>query len=224
MNKSTFLRASLVFMMLLLTSCIPAHLQKYRQPQNTSSSSSSAPTESVDDNFVASGSDPTLTRSPNQDSQKPSSGGTPAIYPIDAQTYRFQVKDSDVWDAALSVLLKNYNLTIVDKNAGIITTEWDSFYLKKAIFRNKLSMRVRRISWNAVDVTIHNSIERLQDGASAGTVGAVWLPSEDVANESARIIQNMAIALNRPAPVMPTGIMATGGSEKGTDQSSKPSF
>ncbi len=206
-NQVTFLCA---VCFIFMCGCIPAHLQKY---QKNSQGGDAPSNEIAEPDMTFSGVDPTAGRTP-QKSWNSGSSPTPAIYPIDQQTYRFQVKDSDVWDAVLSVLLKNYNLTIVNRETGIITTEWDSFYLKQTVYRNKVSVRVRRISWNASDVTIHNSVERLQDGSSAGTVGAVWLPAEDVANESARLVQNMALALNKTPPISPSGVVATEKSDR----------
>lgn len=126
------------------------------------------------------------------------------IYAVDKRTYRFTLKDSDVWDAALNVLLRNYNVTIVDKQNGIITTEWDSYYLNNEVFRNRVSLRISRGPSGAVDLTMHNNVEKLKDAAqAAGTVGVVWLPAEDPANEVSRIVQNMALVLNQPPPVLP---------------------
>jgi hypothetical protein len=131
------------------------------------------------------------------------------IYAVDKQTYRFNVREADVWDAVLNVLLKNYNLTIVDRQSGIVTTEWDSYFLNNEVFRNRLSLRVARSSGNTVDVMIHNSVERLRDASQAtGAVGAGWLPGEDGANESARVVQNMALLLNQPPPVLPPSAVA----------------
>ena len=134
------------------------------------------------------------------------------IYAIDKSTYRFTLREPEVWDAALNVLLRNYNLTIVDRSSGIIATEWDSYYLDRAVYRNKLSLRVARGS-GGVDMTIRNSVERLRDASeAAGAVGAVWLPTTDPGNEVVRIVQNMAILLNQPPPVVPpqSGAVASG--------------
>jgi hypothetical protein len=63
-----------------------------------------------------------------------------------------------------------------------------------------------------VDLTVHNNVERLRDASqAAGTVGAVWLPAPDPANEVGRIVQNMALVLNQPPPVLPpNGALAKG--------------
>lgn len=125
----------------------------------------------------------------------------PSVYALDQQTFRFQIPKEQVWDAALNVLLKNYNLNIVNEDSGVVTTEWDTFFLDSSVYRNKVSLRVRRITRKATDVTVLNNIERLQDGSEGrAMIGAVWLPTEDVADEMKRIIQNMSLALNQPLP------------------------
>ena len=125
----------------------------------------------------------------------------PPVYALDQQTFRFQLSQELVWNAALSVLLKNYNLNIIDTDSGVITTEWDSFFLDDSVYRNKVSLRIQRISRRVTDVTVLNNVERLQDASQArATIGAVWLPAQDVADELKRLIQNMSLALNQPAP------------------------
>jgi hypothetical protein len=206
MSKIQFpAKAALACVTFLCVACIPSHLRKYDK---------NAPASSNPDFYGSSG-DPTLPRDKEKGDvslRKKSQAEQPAqaapqratIYAVDKRTFRFSLKENDVWDAALNVLLRNYNVTIVDKQNGIITTEWDSYYLNNAVFRNRVSMRVGRTQWNTVDVTMHNNVEKLKDASqAAGTVGAVWLPAEDPANEISRIVQNMALVLNQPPPVMP---------------------
>lgn len=208
-----------------LGACLPAHLAKYRKEKGEGSSASApqgAPL-SIQDPLVGSG-PPASLAPPAQSATAPSQAraepvrGAATIYAVDRQIFRFALREGDVWDAALNVLLRNYNLTIVDRQSGIITTEWDSFFLKGAVYRNKVSLRVSRSNWNNVDVMIVNNVERLRDAAqAAGTVGAVWLPADDPAGESSRIIQNMALVLNQPPPQLPPNSAVARKSE-GDDQ------
>ena len=177
----------------VLSGCLPERLAKYRK-NNTSRSGEPASDVS---------SAPTYKSSAKRAPTAPRA----SIYAVDKRTFRFVLKEADVWDSALNVLLRNYNVNIVDRKTGIITTEWDSFYLNNAVFRNKVSIRISRTNYNNTDVTIHNNVERLRDAAqAAGAVGAVWLPAEDEAGEVARIVQNMALLLNQPPPVLPPGM------------------
>lgn len=180
----------------ILAGCLPARLAKY---QKNNSGKTGQP--AADANSGYSSSTKAAKAKPKSKSSRSS------IYAIDKRMFRFALKEDDVWDSALSVLLRNYNVTIVDRKSGIITTEWDSFYLNTAVYRNKISLRIARTNYNTTDVTIHNNVERLRDASqAAGAVGAVWLPSEDEAGEVARVIQNMALLLNQPPPVLPPGM------------------
>lgn len=125
------------------------------------------------------------------------------IYPVDGQTFRFQMHDEKVWNAVIDVLMRNYNLTVVDRKSGVITTDWDSFYLDKKVYRNRVSIRVSRQSWGQSNLSIVNNLEVLQNGAAKTEIDAVWLPAEAENSESARIIQNMASLLNQPHPTLP---------------------
>lgn len=220
MNNQMIYRLCLGAGLFAFTACLPAQLDKYRNKDGQDGKERAA------DTVMAPGADasdigsPTLGSHANEQkreaSQKPapvratSQANQPSqppratIYAIDRQTFRIAMRDTEVWDAALNVLLRNYNLNIVDRTSGIITTEWDSYYLNKEVFRNKLSIRVAKSAYAAVDVTIHNNVEKLRDASqAAGTVGAVWLPAADPANEIGRVIQNMALVLNQPPPVLP---------------------
>jgi hypothetical protein len=183
----------------LLWGCIPEHLQKYR---SASATSVAEPVSAV---------------------AAPTGGEKRAtIYALDKQTFRFLIREDEVWDSAVSVLLRNYNLNIVDRPTGIITTEWDSFYLKQAVYRNKVTVRIRRVA-GAVEVTLLNNVERLRDASTAASgVGAVWLPAEDMAGETGRLVQNMALVLNQPPPLLPPGMVAGQASDTGAGTIATP--
>jgi len=132
----------------------------------------------------------------------------PTIYALDQQTFRFRLPFDQVWDGAISVLLRNYNLTIVDHQSGLLTTEWDSFFLDQQIYRNKVSMRIKKLAWDMVDVTIYNNVEILRTTGPGG-IASAWLPTDKGPQEVGRIVQNIAIALRQPAPVLPTEMIAT---------------
>ncbi len=216
MNTLKIYRFSLGVGLLAVTACLPAQLDKYRAKDGQDGKERAADTvmaPGADASEIApSNSRPSEPKAPpkfasnrqNNQAGQPPSAPRATIYALDKQTFRIALRDTEIWDAALNVLLRNYNLTIVDRNSGIITTEWDSYYLNKEVFRNKLSVRVAKSAFNAVDVTIHNNVEKLRDASqAAGTVGAAWLPAADPANEVGRVIQNMALVLNQPPPVLP---------------------
>lgn len=136
------------------------------------------------------------------------------IYAIDTNTIRFKMGREQVWNAALRVLIHNYNLNIVNKESGIITTEWDSFYLGEKIYRNKISLHLVAVGWGAVDLIIHNNIEILfTPFHSKSTGGLAWIPTRDITKEVSRVVHNMAISLNQPIPVLPSEMVK--GASKG---------
>lgn len=120
------------------------------------------------------------------------------IYPIASNKYRFHQKYEQVWESALGVLLANYNIAIVNKESGVITTEWDTFYLNKKVYRNKITLFIKHSSWGLVDVMIYNNVETL--GSEAFGSKSTWFPDTQEEKESSRIIRNMAISLNQPPP------------------------
>ncbi len=165
----------------LMVGCLPKHLDKYRNKKASAS-------EPVNGSSLSSS---------NEGAKKQAT-----IYAVDKQTFRIHLRGENVWKASLDVLLKNYNITILDKDSGLITTEWDTYYLNNQVFRNKVSMRMNRVSWNVIELTILNNVEVLRENDS-GVVSNVWLPARDEAGETSRIIQNIALLLNQPPPVMP---------------------
>lgn len=131
----------------------------------------------------------------------------PAIALLGDGIFRLSLNYDRVWDAMLDVLLRNYNLQIAEKTSGLITTEWDSYYLGGKVHRNKVSLRMKRLSSQTIELSIHNSVEvlsRLPDGG----VTEVWLPSDRTKPEIGRIVQNIAIAMGVPKPVLPQEMTA----------------
>ena len=168
---SLFKNLALVLVTIGMGGCLPEYLKKYSK----SSPKSEVKTDSL--------SVPTKRQ---------------AVYAIDKRTFRFKQDFGSVWNSALEVLLHNYNLNIVDKDSGVITTEWDTFYLKDAVFRNKVSIRVKKTSWKTVDVIVYNNVETLKPNRTA--LSNVWFPARNDNKEVRRLIQNMALVLNQDPP------------------------
>jgi hypothetical protein len=210
----------------LFLGCLPSNLDKYRKDKKSSAADNNSlfhpgadmNSPSPDSSFASKSRN---TRDKDARSSKATGGvkgGRATIYALDAQTFRFLLAEKNVWNAAINVLMRNYNLNIVNQNVGVLTTEWDSFYLKNEVYRNKISVRVRRSSYGIVDVTIHNNVEKLRDASqAAGTIGAVWLPAKDEAKEISRLLQNMALVLNQPPPIFPPGMDVAKGLSDGKE-------
>ena len=195
---------TLLAVVALTAACVPRYLAKYRSSDPKSNVQSESSGYVVGDQRTTVDG---VTKKPEPKRK--------TIYALDENTFRFALSEDEVWDSALNVLLRNYNLNIVDRASGVATTEWDSYYLDSKVYRTKVSIRVRRISRSYVDVLVYNNVEQLHDGSSAGTVGAVWLPAKDGSKEVGRLVQNMALLLNQPAPVMPSAMAAGANTTKG---------
>ena len=167
------------FFVVVGTGCLPDYLAKYGQRP------SERPEVSVN------------SKSP---STHPAVPKRDVIFAVDKRTFRFKLDFNSVWNSALEVLLHNYNLNIASKDSGVITTEWDTFFLKDAVFRNKISVRVKKSSWKTVDVIVYNNVETLNHNATQ--IGPVWYPAANDSKEVKRLIQNMAVVLNQDPPKM----------------------
>lgn len=168
----------IAFSACLVAGCIPSYLQKYRNPEPVGSEAKH--TTEV------------------QRSAAPPERGSLAAKVVRKSEYTFtQVgkghfrtsgQVAKVWGSVLKVLMDNYNINIIDRESGIITTEWDSFYVKRQVFRNKVSVFVSRAAGDLVDLKVFNNVERLSDENGK----AVWLPSEKEYDETARIVGRVA--------------------------------
>lgn len=185
------------------SACAPAFLNKYaaggsKQEVEATSGSRAAPPQTA----AKAAASPSMTAA----ARRP----RPSIFAVDQSTFRFQLAYDRVWEATLDVLLRNYNLAIADRTNGLITTEWDSYYLAGKVHRNKLSMRVKRMAGSLVEVTIFNNVEMLSKLPDGGLT-EIWLPTDKNKLEIGRIIQNMAIAMGQPRPELPQELMAGSG-------------
>lgn len=170
----------------MLSACMPSYLKKYDR---------SGPTQEV-----------TPYASVDGRQQKVTKKSRATIYAVGNSTFRFRLGYDQVWTGALNVLMNNYNITTLDKDSGIITTEWDTFYLNEKVYRNKVSMHLKRTAWNTVDLVMYNNVEMLHSG-DAKSGNAIWLPAAPNKREVGRIVQNMALALNQAPPLLPDEMM-----------------
>ena len=170
-------RYILILMVCLVTfSCLPDYLAKYSDKSNKGQE----------------------VRPGKSSSTGPAVPKRDVIFAVDKRTFRFRLDFNSVWNSALEVLLHNYNLNIVNKDSGVITTEWDTFFLKESVYRNKISLRIKKSSWNSVDVIVYNNVEALNQNATR--IGPVWFPAAGDVKEITRLIQNMAVVLNQDPP------------------------
>ncbi len=184
----------------LTSACTPTFLSKYRDGRESSEVKPAAA------NASTAAHKPSTLMTPAAGIPRST---RPAIFALDQGTFRFQMSYDRVWDATLDVLLRNYNLAIADRGNGLITTEWDSYYLDGKVHRNKLSLRLKRIAGNSVELTVFNNVEALSKLPDGG-ITEIWLPTDKNKAEIGRIVQNMAIAMGQPKPDLPQELTAGG--------------
>lgn len=119
---------------------------------------------------------------------------------VDDVTFMIPSEKAKVWNALLDVLGKNYNILVLDEKSGVISTDWDSFYLEGQTLRNKVSVRVSQQDEGATKVLLANNEEVLKEKASNS--GYIWLPSGEKKAEIKRIVKNTATLLGHIAPEM----------------------
>lgn len=118
--------------------------------------------------------------------------GKNSVVKIDDKTFLLHVSRVKVWKALLDILSPDYNITVVDLKSGIITTDWDSFYIEGAAFRNRITLRTKRMSKDSTQLIINNKVERLKD--------SIWLASREEKKEVDRIVINLSKVLNQIIP------------------------
>jgi hypothetical protein len=126
------------------------------------------------------------------------SKGTHSVRMVDEVTFMFPSEKSKVWNAILDVIGKNYNIIVLDEKSGIISTDWDSFYLDGQTKRNKVSIRMTQPEEDVTKVLVANNEEVLKE--KADNTGYVWLPGGEKKQEIKRIVKNTASILGHLVP------------------------
>lgn len=169
-----------------LTGCLPPYLAKYRQQKGSAGESG--------------GSHMTVQREPTPASvgeeapPPPARSAGPRLSQVDPQTFRIPAPIGEVWGSAVDVLVKNYTLTALDPQTGVISTEWDTYYKDDMTYRNKLTLRLKAVTPQETELLVANTLQSL--GYPLESQGAeVWLPTEGSEEEIVRVAKNVAILL-----------------------------
>ena len=96
--------------------------------------------------------------------------------------------------ALVETLMENYNITLLDRGNGVLTTEWDTFYMGDRVYRNKVSVLVKGQGWGKSQLKISNNVEVLS--ATGLSAGKIWLPANDKGAEEKRITLLLEEVLN----------------------------
>lgn len=115
---------------------------------------------------------------------------TRGVEKVRDQTYTIPSGADAVWDELIGVLLQDYALSVVDRSAGIVVSEWDSYVLKGQHYRNKLSLRMRRLASRTTELILHNEVEVWASGSG-------WFAGDQKESlaEVERIVKNTSLAL-----------------------------
>ncbi len=137
--------------------------------------------------------------SPVENSQNATQQEGVTIQQLSDSQYKIPANALNVWDALVEILIHNYNFSLLNKELGILTTEWDSYYVGQDIYRNKVSIHLRSLSNYESTIAFRNNVEALYK-TSPTTYQPVWVPSEDKSAEIKRILGNLASMLNLKSP------------------------
>ena len=123
-----------------------------------------------------------------------------AIERFEDQSYFIPSGFKKTWNTLLNVLIKDYNIVLLDQKNGVITTEWDKFYYQGKIYRNKLSIRLVPYMSKDSKLSITNNIEMLKISSPGTSDSDIWIPSSDISGEKGRIINSLALILSHQPP------------------------
>lgn len=168
--KFTFLGIPLVSCLLLL-GCLPSVLSKYQKGVK-------APVEAPRRSEV----------------KKAPAEPVSAFQKVSTSRYRYARPISKVWASAIKVLLSHYNINIIDRGSGLMTTEWDSFYIDGKVYRNKVSLSITEADRESATLKIYNNVEELMNKQGSG----IWLPSSKGEKEVSRIATEIGRHLGMP--------------------------
>ena len=159
--------------------CVKSLLAKYRPSPNLAANQA-----------VSMGAQPRLVSEGQSSSDKPPKL---LVEKLERDTYVLSRPVSQVWQTAIKVLLSHYNINIADRSSGLMTTEWDSFYLGGELFRNKISLNIQANGKGSL-VKIYNNVEY----RSSTSVSGVWLPSTKGSKEVQRLVGELRRQLAHP--------------------------
>ncbi len=117
------------------------------------------------------------------------------IQQIAPNLYKVPTNAVLIWDALIPILIQNYNFSLANKELGIISTEWDSYYLQSDIYRNRISLHLRSLSNEESTLALRNNVEILSKEGSAHAQ-SFWMPAPSNNSEVERILTNLGSMLN----------------------------
>ena len=132
---------------------------------------------------------------------------TPAtIRPVDPKKndgrFRADLPWRQLWGAAADVLGRDYQLLAIDATSGVILTDWKKFDYEGSSYRSKVTYRQKSISRKSSLFSISILVER----KSASAEGNPWTKTRDPLAEEVRLLLNLALVADQPAPTLPMAL------------------
>lgn len=126
------------------------------------------------------------------------SKNTTIMEKIDASTYKLHANSQKALNALLTVLVKNYNINILETKFDIISTEWDTYYVNNELFRNKITIKLNRLDSYSTQVNIINKIEKYDKPFTYSISAQMWVPYKQNEQEIFRVMDNVTTLLQDP--------------------------
>ena len=136
-----------------------------------------------------------LTRTLNPSNRSSPVKRRPAVTSLADGSIRLRAKEAAVWQHLVDLLVRDYNLTILNRAEGVVTTDWDRFYVDSKLHRQRISLRISRASWSHTDLVWNNQIEMLSEGYDGTALGAIWVPGYDSTNREKRLFDQLSARL-----------------------------
>lgn len=146
---------------------------------------------------------PNASRSADSSDQTPwLSGPAQANRPtyfkqVAPSAWRCKVPADQLFPLVARHLSGSYILAQTDAGSRTIVTEWDKFFIGGRLFRNKMSVSLFPVSPLETELLIMNKLEYFQQNSERQAFGeSDWIPTQDVTNERAQLIESLSQLLH----------------------------
>jgi hypothetical protein len=98
-------------------------------------------------------------------------------------------------------LSQTYLLSRVDRRNLSLQTDWDKFFIDGRLFRNRLVISVFPVGARQTEVILRNNLEYFsgQPGRPEDMSESAWLPSPDITDEVARLVDAVNLQIQNAA-------------------------
>jgi hypothetical protein len=137
-------------------------------------------------------------RDTNSPRSLPSTGG---LVKVEGNSWRTGLPATRVFALLGRSLSQAYILTRVDRRNLSLQTDWDKFFIDGRLFRNRFVVSVFPIGPRQTEVLIRNNLEYFSGaaGQSGSQADGDWLPSPDVTDEVAKLVDGVNLQIQNAA-------------------------